>query len=148
MPGPATSLRCHAVPAGPDLRAHRRTVSAWALAGGLPLQRDALAAVVGARYGIATPGPAVWTAGDVGTLLWVGIAAWCRDAGADLPDADATRLTIRTYLAYLQRHDWLAPGSDGPGVLRRAVDDYAGAPSRSRHPAGRRRAPAPVVPLA
>lgn len=139
--------RAHAVAVPPALRHLRRRVAAWALATGRSVDRDALAAVVGARAAAGDHAATPWTVADVGTLLWVGIGDWCRHAGAELPGAPATAATLRTFLDYLAAHRLLPDGSDPVVALRRAVADYGGTDGRSRHPSRRERRPAPVVPI-
>jgi hypothetical protein len=149
MTGSPAPTRAHAAPATPAVRCLRRRVAAWALANGRPVDRDALAAVVGARTRCGDHAATPWTATDVGTLLWVGIGEWCAAVGADLPDPGRTARTLRTLLDYLGAHRLLPDGSDPLATLRRAVSDYGGgqAGARSRHPTAGERRLAPVVPL-
>jgi hypothetical protein len=154
---PTDSLRAHQVVVPPTHRRHRRDVIRWALANGRRVHRDALAALIGARADslpgsavdeAAVDGAAVWSAPDVGALLWVGVADWCAEHGAELPGAEDVSATLGTYLRYLSAHRRLATGSDPVAALRRAVTEYGGTGRRSSdHPSMRRR-PAPVLPLA
>jgi hypothetical protein len=150
---PTPTLRAHQVAApGPQLR-HRRDIIRWALANGRPVHRDSLAALVGARSAAAgatdaVGGATVWTAPDVGALLWVGVADWCGAAGAELPAAERVAATLATYLRYLSAHRRLAAGSDPVVELRRAVTEYGGTTGRSSAHPSMRRPVAPVLPLA
>ena len=149
---PTPSVRAHQVVAPAHERSHRRAVIRWAMANGRPVHRDPLAALIGARAAalgsVATvDGASIWTAPDVGALLWVGVADWCAAHGADLPPSDQVSDTLGTYLRYLSAHRLLAAGSDPVAALRRAVTEYGGSVPRSAaHPSLRR--PAPVLPLA
>lgn len=148
----ATLRRAHSVDVPPALRSRRRHVTRWALGRGLPLHRDALAAVVGARWSQTgtTPlegRPERWAAEEVGVLLWVGIAEWCQEQGADLPGPDEVQPTLLTYLRFLSAQRLLERGSDPVAALRRAVGEYGGGRSAA-HPAVSSRRPAPVVPIA
>ena len=89
----------------------------------------------------------LWTAADVGSLLWTGLPNWCVSRGVRAP-VDVTP-TLATYLRYLSGHRLLERGSDAMAVLRRALADFTQPEqgSRSRHPAAGRRALAPVLPL-
>jgi len=163
---PTPTRRAHEVTGPAAQRTHRRAVIRWALATGRPVHRDALSALIGARaaraagvLGGSVPGapPAgtdvseasLWTAPDVGVLLWVGVADWCTDHGAAMPRADEVTETLVSYLRFLSAHRLLARGSDPAPALRRAVAEYGGTTGRSaRHPSMARRSPAPVLPLA
>ncbi len=138
--------RAHVVPAGPNLRRHRRDVARWALANGHLLRRDALAALLGARaVGVGEAVPMRWTADDVARLLDGEVVRWCLSHGVQPPgDVPAS---LATYLRYLSAHRLFAPGSDDMGTLRRSIAQHRSGDrsSRSRHPAGTGRAP--VVPL-
>jgi hypothetical protein len=157
---PTPALRAHEVTVAVHQRAHRRDVIRWALAHGRPLHRDALAGIVGARAQalggsgtlaatVDVSRSSVWSATDIGALLWVGMADWCGTHGAQLPPADQVSTTLLTYLRYLSAHRLLARGSDPVADLRRAVDEYGGTGGRSRrHPSMGARPSAPVLPLA
>jgi hypothetical protein len=144
--------RAHTVPTHAGLRRHRQEVARWALEHGQPVDRDALAAIVGARSAMADGTVSVrWTEADVGSLLWSGVAGWCMAHGVRLPARVAP--TLGTYLRFLSGHRLLSRDSDPMTVLRRAVarhdqdlreDD---GDARSRHPASGRRALAPVLPI-
>lgn len=140
--------RPHSVPTHASLRRHRRTVLAWSLAHGHPVERDALAVIVGLR---SRPADGAldrrWTTDDVETVLRSDASIWCAVHGTTRPSGLGT--TLATYLRYLAAHRMLEPGSDRPSDLRRAVTDRAArrGPGRSSHPAGRARRPAPVVPI-
>lgn len=149
MSSATTQLRPHAAPVPPEVRRERRSVIGWALANGRPVERDALCAVVAARRS-TSPDGAPLTTGDVGVLLWVGIAAWCRARGADLPAPGATRRSLLTYVEYLAATGELPEGSDSAASLREAVTEYAGQdrPARSsRHPAARSARTGAVLPM-
>jgi len=144
--------RAHSVPTHAGLRRHRQQVARWALEHGQPVDRDALAAIVGARSVMADGTVSVrWTESDVGTLLWSGVANWCLSHGVRLPAHVAA--TLATYLRYLSGHRLLSRDSDPMTVLRRAVtrldqdDEVHDGDPRSRHPASGRRALAPVLPI-
>ena len=161
---PTLTFRAHEIVVPAVQRTHRRAVIRWALANGRPVHRDALAALVGARAEAlpqSTPtdlaaqaaagadGATVWTGPDIGALLWVGVADWCGDRGAEVPDGDHVASTLSTYLRFLSAHRLLARGSDPVAALRRAVTEYGGTTSRSSaHPSMRQRSVAPVLPLA
>jgi hypothetical protein len=137
----------------PALRARRRQFTRWALGRGLPLHRDALAALIGARSFLSDElpvdgGTESWSTAEVGTLLWVGIADWCQDRDAGLPDPDAVAATFLTYLRFLSAHRLLARSSDPVAGLRRAVSEFGGGGRSRRHPSLASRRPAPVVPIA
>jgi hypothetical protein len=142
------SRRAHTIPTHAGLRRHRRDVARWALAHGHPADRDALAAIVGARA-IMSDGTVSlrWTATDVRSMLWSGVASWCLAHGVRLPDDLAA--TLATYLRYLSGHRLFERDSDTMTVLRRALShhDEDDGGSRARHPAGGRRALAPVLPI-
>ena len=146
--------RAHTVPTHLGIRRHRQDVARWALAHGHPVDRDALAAIVGARSIMSEGTVALrWTATDVESLLWSGVPGWSMAHGvrgpAELPS------TLATYLRYLSAHRLFDRGSDAMTVLRRAVaehDTLDDGPqdrrsARSRHPAAGRRALAPVLPI-
>lgn len=145
------SRRAHSVPTHVGLRRHRRDVARWGLAHGHPVDRDALAAIVGARAVMSDGTVSLrWTETDVRLLLWSGAGSWCLSHGVRLP-ADLGP-TLATYLRYLSAHRLFTADSDSVSVLRRAlarhdegVRDDSGA--RARHPAGARRALAPVLPI-
>jgi hypothetical protein len=143
--------RAHTVPVPAPVLAHRRAVARWALSSGRPAHRDALAAIVATRAGsgdAARPDePTVWTVEDIGTLLWIELAEWCRAAEVELPEQHHVAATLDTYLRFLSAHRLLARGSDPVAAMRRAIADYGGGRSRS-HPSMRARLAAPVVPLA
>ena len=146
---PSTAARRpHSLPTHPSLRRHRRTVVAWSLAHGHPVDRDALAVLVGLR---SRPADGAldrrWTTDDVITVLRSDASIWCAVHGTEHPRELAA--TLATYLRYLAAHRMLEPGSDRPADLRRAVTDRSTrrAADRSSHPAGRARRPAPVVPI-
>lgn len=156
---PTLTFRAHEVIVPAIQRTHRRAVIRWALSNGRPVHRDALAALIGARAaavpptddasGDAVQHPTVWTGPDIGALLWVGVADWCADHGAEVPDGDHVATTLSTYLRFLSAHRLLARGSDPVAALRRAVTEYGGTATRSAaHPSMRYRAVAPVLPLA
>lgn len=149
---PPDAVRAHSAPAPPAVRAHRREVAAWALANGRPIGRDALAAIVGARCTeLADPEsiamPSVWTAEQIGGLLWHGVADWCDGTAVELPDPDRVADTLDTYLRHLSASRLLAPGSDPVAGMRRAIVEYGGRRT-AEHPSRRRRPVAPVVPIA
>lgn len=148
----SSTVRAHSVPVPTAVLRHRRQVVRWALATGRRVNRDALAALVGSRADdLAEPSavgtPTVWTADDIGELLWGGIEAWCTEEYADAPGADDVSTTLDSYLRYLSSNRLLAPGSDPVATLRRAITDYGGRRSES-HPAVRHRHSAQVVPIA
>jgi len=124
-PSPLRSRRAHAVPAPPALRARRSAVAAWALEHHHPVDRDALAVVVGLTSATgstaASAGEPAWTADRVDDLLWSGVTEWCRSRGVRFPAPDRVLSTLTTYLAWLRAHDALAPGSASHAHLRRAV---------------------------
>lgn len=135
--------RAHAVPVPRAQLTHRRDVVRWALSHGLPLNRDALAAIVddhAGNYGGGSfhpAGPPValcWTLDDAAAALDVS-DTWCESVGARVP-ADVAR-TLLTYLRYLGAHQLFAPGSDRPRALRDVADSVltAGEQHPSRHPA-------------
>ena len=146
--------RAHTVPTHLGIRRHRRDVARWALAHGHPVDRDALAAIVGARSLMGEGVVALqWTSMDVASLLWSGVAGWSTVHGVQRPTQVAP--TLGTYLRYLSAHRLFDHGSDAMTVLRRALaehdtsgersGDRAGA--RARHPAAGARALAPVLPI-
>jgi hypothetical protein len=144
--------RAHTVPTHAGLRRHRQEVARWALEHGQPVDRDALAAIVGARSVMADGTVSVrWTESDVGALLWSGVANWCLSHGVR-PPAQVVP-TLATYLRFLSGHRLLSRDSDPMTVLRRAVARHDGDDrdrdrgARSRHPAAGRRALAPVLPI-
>lgn len=158
---PTLTFRAHEVVVPSDQRTHRRAVIRWALANGRAVHRDALAALVGARAAAlpspdptvgeaaSAADPTVWSGPDIGALLWVGVADWCADRGAEVPDGDHVATTLSTYLRFLSAHRLLARGSDPVAALRRAVTEYGGTTTRSAaHPSMRQRSVAPVLPLA
>lgn len=157
---PTPTLRAHEVTVVGADRTHRRDVIRWALSHGRPVHRDALAALIGSRSqalagpGATAAGPdaaraSVWSATDVGAMLWVGVADWCGTHGARLPPAEQVTTTLLTYLRFLSAHKLLARGSDPVAELRRAVGEYGGTSGRSRrHPSMGARPNAPVLPLA
>jgi hypothetical protein len=155
---PTLTFRAHEVVVPSHQRTHRRAVIRWALANGRAVHRDALAALIGARSD-AVPAnqteqtdpaghPPIWTGPDIGALLWVGVADWCADRGAEVPDADHVATTLSTYLRFLSAHRLLARGSDPVAALRRAVTEYGGTTRSAAHPSMRQRSVAPVLPLA
>ena len=120
----------------------------WALSGGLPLHRDALAALVdhhacgyggGSRY---PAGPAVvlrWTCDDVMAAAGAELmSGWCADRGADRPPE--VLATLGTYLEYLGHFRLLERGSDPrralQAVLKDLAEDRPGPARRPGHPAG------------
>lgn len=148
----ADLLRAHAVPAPPVVRAHRRDVARWALASGRGAQRDALAAIVGARtssmeYPSEVTGTTVWTAAQISALLWTGVADWCESTAVGVPAPLDIASTLDTYLQYLSANRLIAHGSDPVASLRRAIVDQD-PPRSSRHPAVGLSRVAPVVPIA
>ena len=146
-PPPVGRRASSVVVVDPDVRSHRQAVIAWALANKLPVNRDVLAALLGARLSVGMGPDQPWTGTDIGSLLWVGISEWCQSTGAAVPDGDVAT-TLRTYLRFLSAHRMLGRGSDTPADLRRAITEYGGtSPRSSRHPSMRQPL-APVVPLA
>lgn len=144
--------RAHSVEAPAELVARRRAVVRWALRRGTPMQRDALAAVVGARAlsgTAADPGDGreCWTTDDVGALLWLWIDEWCRAHGAAVPSREHVLRTLESYLRFLSAQRLLAPGSDAAPALRRAVQDLGGPPRSAAHPAVGGSGGGQVVPL-
>lgn len=148
--------RAHTVPTHLGLRRHRQDVARWALASGHPVDRDALAAIVGARASMSDGTVTLhWTAFDVGALLWSGVATWSLEHGVGCPSKVAT--TLDTYLRYLSAHRLFELGSESMTVLRRAMAEHDVAEpavpgqdlrgARSRHPAAGRGALAPVLPI-
>ncbi|MBU6215956.1 MAG: hypothetical protein KGR17_05070 [Acidobacteria bacterium] len=146
----ASVRRAHAVPVSHHLRSRRREVAAWSLAQGTPVDRDALAAVLGSIDGRApSTAPERWTTGRIAGLLWEGVLGWCRANGVGPPPPTVVRSTLVTYLRFLAAHQLLAPGSDRPAQLRRAVAEHGRTRGESaRSQVGRRRTPAPVTPIA
>lgn len=112
------------------------------------VSRDSLAALVAVRHRHGSGSIDLrWTAGDVATALTTLAPLWCSRHGVAIPgDLGAT---LSTYLRYLAAHRCLAPGSDRPAELRRAVQDLDDTPgdARARHPSRGRRPTAPVLPL-
>lgn len=123
----------------------------WAIRRGLPVERDALAALVGAAAARAGRPPfdghrERWTEADVGALLRTGVDDWCRDRGVAPPEPGATAATLRTYLEFLAGCGLLSRDSHSPTELRRAVGN-ARARRSPHHPALARGRLAPVVPI-
>lgn len=148
--------RAHQVPAGRRARQRRSQVAAWALAHGVRVDRDALAAIVGASmpHGDAPDHPALrtgvpetWTSDSIGSLVWDGLLAWCRSNGAIPPDPDRARASLTAYVRYLNAERLLGPDSERTPALRRAITEHGRLGSPDRRPA-RRRSTAPVVPIA
>lgn len=138
------------------MRQRRRQVAGWALAHGVGVDRDALAAIVGASmpHGDAPDHPALrtgvsetWTSESVGALLWDGLLNWCRANGAVPPDPDRVRTSLGAYVRYLNAERLLAPDSERTPALRRAITEHSRVGTADRRPA-RRRSTAPVVPIA
>lgn len=132
--------RAHTVDGPAELLARRRAVVRWALRRGTPVQRDALAAVVGARAGSGTggdpgDGTECWTTDDVTALLWLWIEDWCQTHGAVVPAREHVLQSLESYLRYLSAQRLLAPGSDSAAALRRAVHEVGGPPRSAAHPA-------------
>jgi hypothetical protein len=125
-----------------QLRLRRRVVTR-ALAAGDPVDRDALAALMGAHHDDPDGGPAPacppWTVASLTELLWVGVVDWCDRHGATVPDPHRVRTTLLTLLDQLADIGALPPGSDPVRALRRVVADTGGSARRRGHPAGGRR---------
>ncbi len=112
---------------------------------GRPVDRDALAAIVGAT----ADRPHWWTTQRVAELLWDGIVTWCRDQAVGLPAPSDVRETLTTYLRYLSAHGLLGPDSDRPAALRRAIAEHGRPPGRpGADRRGGQRPPASVTPIA
>jgi hypothetical protein len=148
--------RAHQIPAGRRIRERRSQVAGWALAHGVGVDRDALAAIVGASmpHGDAPDHPALrtgvaetWTSESVGSVLWVGLLTWCRSNGAIPPDPDRVRSSLTAYVRYLNSERLLTPDSERTPALRRAITEHGRVGATDRRPA-RRRSTAPVVPIA
>ena len=120
----------------------------WALSGGLPLHRDALAAVLdhhACRYSggsYAGGGPDVvlrWTCEDVLAATSAELVTnWCAERGVIRPPE--VLATLGTYLDYLGHFRLLARGSDPLAAMRAVLHDVAAdrppASGRLGHPAG------------
>jgi len=142
-------IRPHQVAVPPEQRHHRREVVRWALIKGLPLHRDALAAIIDAhavRHGggsqnrAGAPVALKWTRLDVEIAIQLGApGGWCSLVGAEPPAEIST--TLATYLSYLSRNRIFSPDSDSLGALRSTISEWAGEPSATR---GRRRHPSSV----
>ena len=135
--------RAHAVAVPRAQLSHRRDVVRWALSHGLPLNRDALAAIVddhashdggGSFHPSGPPVGLCWTLEDTAAALDVS-DTWCESVGARTP-GDVPR-TLLTYLRYLGANHLFAPGSDRPRALRDVASAVlvAGEQDQSRHPA-------------
>lgn len=149
---PSPPRRAHAVDCPAELLVRRRAVVRWALRRGTPLQRDALAAVIGARARSgagADPGDGTecWATEDVTALLWLWIEEWCHAHGAVVPVREHVLQSLESYLRYLAAQRLLAPGSDAPAALRRAVQEAGGPPRSTAHPTVGGPAGGRVVPL-
>ena len=125
-PRPVAPRRAHTIPTAAALRSHRRSVVAWALTHGHPVDRDALSVILGhttstAGHGTTTADRRTWTTDRVEQLLWSGVTDWCRTRGVGFPAPARVVDTLTTYLTYLGAHDQFAPGSDTPAQLRRSV---------------------------
>lgn len=152
----STRRRAHQVPVGRRARQRRSQVAGWALAHGIRLDRDALAAIVGASmpHGDAPDHPALrtgvpetWTSESIGSLVWDGLITWCRSNGAIPPDPDRVRSSLTAYVRYLHAERLLTTDSERTTVLRRAISEHGRIGATERRPA-RRRSTAPVVPIA
>ncbi|MFM7063885.1 MAG: hypothetical protein ACKO04_10410 [Actinomycetes bacterium] len=133
--------RAHVVPVPGIQLSHRRDVVRWALSHGLPLHRDALAAIIddhASQYdggSLQPDGPPValcWTLDDAAAALDVA-DTWCEHVGAR-PPAQVAR-TLLTYLRYLGANHLFAPGSDRPRALRDvALSALTVGEQQRRHP--------------
>ena len=109
---------------GPELRAIRRDLLAFAVEHGHPADADAASALLAAKEARA-PEPLSRLDDDIVTeLLWVDIFAWCNQHGVPAPRAVAA--TLHTWIDALATTGALTADSDPVGSLHDSVNAAGG----------------------
>jgi hypothetical protein len=119
---------------GPEARALRTDVTAWALAQAVEFDYDALTVVLAVKETMPLP-LRTWREEDVWQLWWLDLVRWCLVHGVPIPPAMDSSLFV--LLEHLDATTGLGPGSHELEDLQDALYDAGAyvAASKGRHPA-------------